>query len=134
MWQRGEAAEIELSENRCGPYALQLCLQILGRERDATQIDTLLQDDGKPRSLGELKRAAESLGVCAVAFRWKDVPELPIGIAPAIIPIDRGDGVRHFLTALSFHPDGGVLIADFPHPAHCFQQLQSMAAIHAAIH
>jgi prepilin-type N-terminal cleavage/methylation domain-containing protein len=112
----GEAGQ--LSRERYGPYALQLCIEAIGERNQADRIDELLSDDGTRCSLGDLQSAASELGCVPVAVRWEESRvAMEAGRAPAILPIVVRDGRRHFIAALAFSTDGRILVADFPrHP------------------
>lgn len=109
-----DPALVDLS--RCGPLALQVCAVFLGRETSHDEIGRLLPPDGSQRSLLELKRAAEDLGLETLALRWNR--ELPRTIrTPAILPVEMHSGHPHFLAMLGRRGEQ-VCLVDVPHAPH----------------
>ena len=106
---------VDVSVDRCGVYALQLCLEAIDKSRSALRVE--LDLPGENHSLGQLKQAASSEGVDVVALRWEDLPnKIRWGDAAAILPVARPNGRRHFVSLLANDANGELLIVDFPHP------------------
>lgn len=106
----------ELVPERCGAYALQLCVEGLGVPNGAARIEELLGGKNPPYSLADIKEAARALGLKPVALRWNTAPTLiDFHEAPAILPIVLPNGRRHFIVVFGFRKEGNLLVADFPH-------------------
>lgn len=96
---------------RCGPLALQVCCAFVGRPIKAVDLDQYLSGDPEGSTLGELDVAARQLGFSTVAVRWS--ARIPLGLAPALLPIVNAQNRRHFIAMLACRGDE-VLIADVP--------------------
>ncbi len=109
------AQQVEVSQNCCGPYTLQLCLESLSCSDAARQVADILPCTDQQVSLADIKRCATRLGLYAIAIQWTEkIPELRLGEAPAVLPIVLGNGRRHFVAALRVSPHRELLIVDFP--------------------
>lgn len=101
--------------NRCGSLSLEFCALAVGRETTEAELAPLLPTQGQETSLAELQQAAGALGLQTLAVRWNGAPP-PCDDAPAIIPVARQEGDRHFIVMLRSRGEH-VLLVDVPQPA-----------------
>lgn len=103
---------VEIHEDRCGIYALQMALASVSGECLDSPLE--IRETG-PHSLAELKSAAQAYGVRAKGLQWKELPDWKAGEVAAILPVASAEGRAHFVCALT-SSRGRILIADFPFP------------------
>ncbi len=104
------------SLNRCGPLALQVCCKSIGKPVKDAEMSKLLPRDGKEVTIGQLRSAAEQIGVQTFACRWSKQSDglIVSRDSPAIIPITHpSSGSLHFVVAIHSFEDR-ILVADFP--------------------
>lgn len=105
---------VDLPPGKCGIYSLQVSIDaIYGESRSRSVLDEPLSEQ-VDHSLQDLHDAARELGLTVFPVRWKSVPDIPYGEAPAILPVVNREGRRHFVAALAAQ-DSQLLICDFPH-------------------
>jgi prepilin-type N-terminal cleavage/methylation domain-containing protein len=103
-----------LLQKSCGPLALSICAGAVGQHLSLDEISTGASDGETEASLLQLKHAAERTGLTTLAVKWTgDVPHIPAGKAPAVLPVALPTGNRHFIALLESTGDA-LLIVDFP--------------------
>jgi prepilin-type N-terminal cleavage/methylation domain-containing protein/prepilin-type processing-associated H-X9-DG protein len=104
-------------EDRCGVFALCVCAESIGTRTSNIDVGSHMPNLGSNASLAELERAAEQVGLAAIAIQWRGNP-VPFDVAstPAIIPVVNLKGKRHFLAVLASRGDQ-LLVMDFPKAA-----------------
>lgn len=90
-----------VTPGRCGVYALQVCLDAIHQDVSPLNVDDRFPQESVDHSLQELHDAARELGMTVFSVRWKSVPDIPYGEAPAILPVVNRKGRRHFVAALA---------------------------------
>ncbi|MAX37795.1 MAG: hypothetical protein CME33_14655 [Gimesia sp.] len=102
------------TNDRCGPFALELCANLLNKPVSDSEIVrwVSIADKKKGATIPELAEGAKRLGLMTKFVHWADRPFVSER-APAILPVGTKAG-PHFIVVTSVSNSGRIFVVDFP--------------------